>query len=43
MIGETGETSNGARELLRQMVFYIFAPIFFASMGLRTHFIDHFD
>jgi Kef-type K+ transport system membrane component KefB len=43
MIGETGETSNGARELLRQMVFYIFAPIFFASMGLRANFVHHFD
>lgn len=43
MIGETGEASNGARELLRQMVFYIFAPIFFASMGLRANFINHFD
>jgi Kef-type K+ transport system membrane component KefB len=43
MIGETGETSNGPRELLRQMVFYIFAPIFFASMGLRANFINHFD
>jgi len=43
MIGETGEASNGPRELLRQMVFYIFAPIFFASMGLRANFIDNFD
>jgi Kef-type K+ transport system membrane component KefB len=43
MIGETGEASNGARELLRHMVFYIFAPIFFASMGLRANFVDHFD
>jgi Kef-type K+ transport system membrane component KefB len=43
MIGETGETSSAARELLRQMVFYIFAPIFFASMGLRANFVNHFD
>lgn len=43
MIGETGEASNGPRELLRQMVFYIFAPIFFASMGLRANFIDSFN
>jgi Kef-type K+ transport system membrane component KefB len=43
MIGETGEASNGPRELLRQMVFYIFAPVFFASMGLRANFIHHFD
>ncbi|HXV83028.1 MAG TPA: cation:proton antiporter [Candidatus Binatia bacterium] len=43
MIGETGEATNGPRELLRQMVFYIFAPIFFASMGLRANFVNHFD
>jgi len=43
MIGETGEASDGARELLRQMVFYIFAPIFFASMALRANFVNHFD
>ena len=43
MIGETGEAINGTRELLRQMVFYIFSPIFFASMGLRANFITHFD
>jgi Kef-type K+ transport system membrane component KefB len=43
MIGETGEPINGTRELLRQMVFYIFSPIFFASMGLRANFITHFD
>jgi Kef-type K+ transport system membrane component KefB len=43
MIGETGEASNGPRALLRQMVFYIFAPIFFASMGLRANFVTHFD
>lgn len=43
MIGETGEASNRVRELLRQMVFYVFAPIFFASMGLRANFVHHFD
>ena len=43
MIGETGEATNGTREMLRQMVFYIFAPIFFATMGLRANFIANFD
>ena len=43
MIGETGEAINGTRELLRQMVFYIFSPLFFASMGLPSDFIRHFD
>jgi len=42
MIGETGETSNGARELLQQMILHLRAE-FFASMGLRARFIDHFD
>jgi Kef-type K+ transport system membrane component KefB len=28
MIDETGEAINGTRELLRQMVFYIFSPLF---------------
>jgi Kef-type K+ transport system membrane component KefB len=43
MIGETGEAINGTREMLRQMVFYLFAPIFFATMGLRANFIHNFD
>jgi Kef-type K+ transport system membrane component KefB len=25
------------------MVFYIFSPLFFASMGLRANFLTHFD
>lgn len=43
MIGETGEAINGTRALLRQMVYYIFSPIFFATMGLRADFTAHFD
>jgi Kef-type K+ transport system membrane component KefB len=43
MIGETGEAINGTRDLLRQMVYYIFSPIFFATMGLRADFTEHFD
>jgi Kef-type K+ transport system membrane component KefB len=43
MIGETGEAINGTRDLLRQMVYYIFSPIFFGTMGLRANFTEHFD
>ena len=43
MIGETGEIANHTRETLRNFVLYLFAPIFFASMGLRADFIAHFD
>jgi len=43
MIGETGEAINGTRDLLRQMVYYIFSPIFFGTMGLRANLTEHFD
>ena len=43
MIGETGEISNGTRATLRHIVFYVFSPIFFASMGLRANFVTNFD
>ncbi len=43
MIGETGEIANHTRETLRNFVLYLFAPIFFASMGMRADFIAHFD
>jgi Kef-type K+ transport system membrane component KefB len=43
MIGETGEIANHSRDTLRNFVLYLFAPIFFASIGLRADFIGHFD
>lgn len=43
MIGETGEISNHTRDTLRNFVLYLFAPIFFASMGQRANFAAHFD
>ena len=43
MIGETGEIVNHTRDTLRNLVLYLFAPIFFASMGMRADFIAHFD
>jgi Kef-type K+ transport system membrane component KefB len=43
MIGETGEIANHTRETVRGFVLYLFAPIFFASMGMRADFISYFD
>jgi Kef-type K+ transport system membrane component KefB len=43
MIGETGEVANHTRDTVRGFVLYLFAPIFFASMGMRADFINHFD
>ena len=43
MIGETGEIANHSRDTLRNFVLYLFAPIFFASIGLRADFIGYFD
>ncbi len=43
MIGETGEIRNSTREALRDFVLYLFAPIFFATMGQRANFVAHFD
>lgn len=43
MIGETGEIKSHSLEILRNIVLSIFAPIFFATMGLRANFLAHFD
>ncbi|HXG49815.1 MAG TPA: cation:proton antiporter [candidate division Zixibacteria bacterium] len=43
MIGETGEIANHTRDTVRGFVLYLFAPLFFASMGLRADFLRHFD
>jgi len=43
MIGETGEIRNHTRDTLRDFVLYLFAPIFFVSMGMRANFVIHFD
>jgi K+:H+ antiporter len=43
MIGETGEIISHTRETLRNVAFYVFSPIFFASMGLRANFVADFD
>jgi Kef-type K+ transport system membrane component KefB len=43
MVGATGDIKNDVHWSLRNFVFYLFAPIFFASMGFRVNFIAHFD
>jgi Kef-type K+ transport system membrane component KefB len=43
MIGETGEIANHTRETVRGFVLYLFAPLFFATMGMRADFITDFD
>ena len=42
MAGNTPHISEGTREIITQVVYSIFVPIFFASIGLRVDFITHF-
>jgi Kef-type K+ transport system membrane component KefB len=43
MVGATGDIKNDLHWSLRDIVFYLFAPIFFASIGFRVDFIANFD
>lgn len=43
MIGATGDIKKNLHWSLRDFVFYLFAPLFFASMGFRVDFAAHFD
>lgn len=43
MVGATGNVKETLHWSLRDFVFYLFAPIFFASMGFRVNFIANFD
>lgn len=43
MISEAGKTTENVRETLETLVLYVFAPLFFATMGQRANFIVHFD
>ncbi|MFH1359953.1 MAG: cation:proton antiporter [Candidatus Omnitrophota bacterium] len=43
MAGEAKALSERTRQIISQMVFAIFVPIFFASIGLRIDFIANFD
>lgn len=43
MAGSSKALSERTRQVISQMVFAIFVPLFFASIGLRIDFIQHFD
>ena len=42
-VGDTEEFSGKNREMLHDIVTYIFAPLFFVSIGFRVNFIENFD
>ena len=42
-IGDSAHLRNHTRTIVRQFVSFIFAPLFFASIGLKVDFIAHFD
>lgn len=42
-IGDSSHLREQTRTMLHQFVSFIFAPLFFASVGLRLNFIEHFD
>ncbi len=42
-IGDSRHMSEHARETIHQFVTHFFAPLFFATIGLRISFIEHFD
>ncbi len=42
-IGDSSHLREQTRTILHQFVSFIFAPLFFASVGLRLNFLEHFD
>lgn len=42
-IGDSAHLKEETREIIHQFVTNIFAPLFFASVGLRVNFIENFD
>lgn len=42
-IGDSSHLREQTRTILHQFVSFIFAPLFFASVGLRVNFVEHFD
>jgi Kef-type K+ transport system membrane component KefB/mannitol/fructose-specific phosphotransferase system IIA component (Ntr-type) len=42
-IGDSPHLREQTRSVIHQFVSFIFAPLFFASIGLRVNFITHFD
>jgi Kef-type K+ transport system membrane component KefB len=43
MVGEAKALSEKTRQVIAQMVYAIFVPLFFASIGLRVDFLKNFD
>ncbi len=43
MAGEARELSERTRQIVSQMVYAVFVPLFFASIGLKIDFAAHFD
>lgn len=43
MVGEAKALSERTRQVISQMVYAIFVPLFFASIGLKIDFIKNFD
>lgn len=43
MAGGAGALSEKTRQVISQMVFAVFVPIFFASVGLKVDFLRNFD
>lgn len=42
-IGDSHHLREQTRNIIGQFVSFIFAPLFFASIGLRVNFVTHFD
>ncbi len=42
-VGDSSHFSHRTREMLHDIVTYIFAPLFFVSIGFRVSFTEHFD
>lgn len=43
MVGEAKALSEKTRQVIAQMVYAVFVPLFFASIGLRVDFLKNFD
>ncbi len=42
-VGDSEHFSHRTREMLHDIVTYIFAPLFFVSIGFRVNFLENFD
>jgi len=42
-VGDSSHLRERSRVIIEQFVSFIFAPVFFASIGLRVNFLTHFD